>query len=233
MVNSKNVYYVIASAIWLLLSYSIFVFLSDEEIISLAREDNVIEMVGAILFLMTSILFFIIFLNNKKKTKLFSITNIFLFLLGCTFLFGFLEEISWGQRIFNFPTPQLFQESNLQNEFNLHNLERFHGLNVEGQRKSFWALFLNFDRLFSIFWFTFCFLTPIIYNLNLKTKTVLDSINFPVVPLSLGVFFIINYGLSKIIEFQINADLTHSLVETKETAISFLFFLVGMWFIKE
>lgn len=33
-----------------------------------------------------------------------------------------LEEISWGQRIFGFETPELLQRYNLQKETNIHNL---------------------------------------------------------------------------------------------------------------
>ncbi len=43
-------------------------------------------------------------------------------------LFAFLvtgEEISWGQRIFGFITPQVFQNANWQAEANLHNMIRF------------------------------------------------------------------------------------------------------------
>lgn len=32
------------------------------------------------------------------------------------------EEISWGQRIFNFSTPEVVKEENIQGEFNLHNM---------------------------------------------------------------------------------------------------------------
>ncbi len=32
------------------------------------------------------------------------------------------EEISWGQRIFNFSTPEVVKEDNVQGEFNLHNM---------------------------------------------------------------------------------------------------------------
>lgn len=34
------------------------------------------------------------------------------------------EEISWGQRIFGFETPEKIAEKNTQNEFNLHNQEK-------------------------------------------------------------------------------------------------------------
>ncbi len=42
------------------------------------------------------------------------------FTLGLFFIAG--EEISWGQRIFNFAGPEVLVERNLQNEANLHNL---------------------------------------------------------------------------------------------------------------
>lgn len=43
-------------------------------------------------------------------------------LLGLGAAFVALEEISWGQRILDLPTPELLAERNLQGELNLHNL---------------------------------------------------------------------------------------------------------------
>lgn len=39
--------------------------------------------------------------------------------LACLYVAG--EEISWGQRLFDVPTPEFFSEHNLQQETNLHN----------------------------------------------------------------------------------------------------------------
>ncbi len=39
--------------------------------------------------------------------------------LACFYVVG--EEISWGQRLFSFASPEFFQRHNLQQEFNLHN----------------------------------------------------------------------------------------------------------------
>jgi hypothetical protein len=50
-------------------------------------------------------------------------------LLACALLFGALEEISWGQRIFGWESPEWFQLHNAQAETNLHNL-RFHGIKL-------------------------------------------------------------------------------------------------------
>jgi hypothetical protein len=52
-------------------------------------------------------------------------TYYFITWIGLAFLFFFAagEEISWGQRIFNFGTTGFFESNNLQHETNLHNLE--------------------------------------------------------------------------------------------------------------
>lgn len=43
------------------------------------------------------------------------------FLIAGGFLFVGLEEVSWGQRVFGWDTPQFLTEINFQNETNLHN----------------------------------------------------------------------------------------------------------------
>ena len=45
--------------------------------------------------------------------------------LSFGFLFVALEEISWGQRIFRFGTPEFIEERNIQGEIGLHNLSSF------------------------------------------------------------------------------------------------------------
>lgn len=45
------------------------------------------------------------------------------FALGCLFLYG--EEVSYGQHLFGWGTPEGFGEANTQGETNLHNLEGF------------------------------------------------------------------------------------------------------------
>jgi hypothetical protein len=42
--------------------------------------------------------------------------------LAILFFFAAGEEISWGQRIFNFGSAQFFENNNLQHETNIHNL---------------------------------------------------------------------------------------------------------------
>jgi len=86
--------------------------------ISFFYEDGPAENIEFINYLVSFV--FSIFIARsffKNNYKLFCSLYIFLAVL---FIFIAGEEISWGQRIFNFETPEQFS-SNLQNEFNIHN----------------------------------------------------------------------------------------------------------------
>lgn len=54
--------------------------------------------------------------------------NIWLWGLALMFFVVAGEEVSWGQRLFGMETPAALRESNVQNEFNLHNLQGVHGV---------------------------------------------------------------------------------------------------------
>jgi len=81
------------------------------------REDGVIESATALLYGVSTLLFLILaFRSNSKKTAFFLI----LWALLSFVIMG--EEISWGQRIFGFETPEGLADINKQKEFNLHNI---------------------------------------------------------------------------------------------------------------
>ncbi len=231
MISKMNIYSIISAGL-LFLSYSIFFFVADDNILILAGEDGIFETAGAIFFLISAILFLVIFFKNRNNDGQFILKNIFYLLLGCAFLLAFLEEISWGQRIFNLTTPEFLQEINAQEEINIHNIDIFHSSTEDGTRKTGLALWLNLDRLFSLFWFIYCCLLPLLYKFHYQTKKTLDRIYLPIVPIFMGLFFILNYLLSKMIEFQVNTLLHDSIVEIKESNIAFLFFVVSIWFYK-
>lgn len=46
----------------------------------------------------------------------------FFAVLALALFYTFMEEISWGQRIFNIESPDFFKQNNLQRETNLHNM---------------------------------------------------------------------------------------------------------------
>ncbi|MEW5757585.1 MAG: hypothetical protein AB1810_14920 [Pseudomonadota bacterium] len=47
--------------------------------------------------------------------------RVFFILLGLACFYVAMEEISWGQRIFGFASPEYFRTQNLQGEINIHN----------------------------------------------------------------------------------------------------------------
>lgn len=69
------------------------------------------------LFLASAIL---ITSNNKKRLP--NNLRFYLHLISAVLLILGMEEISWGQTIFNWNTPNFLRGMNIQNETNLHNL---------------------------------------------------------------------------------------------------------------
>ena len=66
-------------------------------------------------------LFAIVFILSLKLAFAGSRFRIFFILLALAGFYTCMEEISWGQRIFDIQTPDFFSNHNLQNETNLHN----------------------------------------------------------------------------------------------------------------
>jgi len=223
--------YATAAIGWLLLCYGVFLFILDEsQAFELTREDSLYEVVSAGIFLLTAIVFFATFIKNKKRSLLANKGNLIFLLLGLLFLFGFCEEISWGQRLFNITTPEVLQTANRQGEINIHNLSIFHARHADGTRKSGLALLLSAERLFSLFWLTFCVLVPLSFKLHQPTQRTLKALRFPIVPLSLGTLFALNYVASKLISQQLILQLKDPLIEVKECGFAFLFLVVALWF---
>jgi len=221
-VHIQSRYYLLGALTTIFFSYLFYVLANGNQRAFLGQEDGLYETAGALFFLISSILFFITYIKSKPKK------NIFFLLLGILLLVAFLEEISWGQRIFNIDTPEFIQEVNMQNEINIHNLSIFHGREEDGTAKSGWSNMITAGRIFSIFWFMWCVVLPILYASSNKIKELSDKIKVPIVPISIGLLFILTYVVGKVLFFILeNAP---KLEEIKECNIAFLFFVVSLWF---
>ncbi len=97
--------------------------LGNKIIRRLQIEDSIIEWLTVIFLVLASTFLLKIFFNVRKK-KLSKLKKYFFLLLSISFLFWALEEISWGQRIFDFSWTYISQ-NNSQNEINFHNLNIF------------------------------------------------------------------------------------------------------------
>ena len=90
----------------------------------LTREDGPIEYLGFAFLLMTGVILLRggIVLNGHSPSQ--RLKRATLVLAGLAFVVAAGEEISWGQRLIGFETPEALLEVNDQDEFNLHNIEK-------------------------------------------------------------------------------------------------------------
>lgn len=87
--------------------------------------------------------------------------------LGSFFVFG--EEISWGQRIFNFKTSEYFQEHNSQDEENIHNLI------LDGEKLN--KIIFTDALIAGVVIYLIIF--PLLYSRNKKFKNFVDKAALP------------------------------------------------------
>jgi len=85
-------------------------------------EDGPVEYLTFIVFIITFIVSILV-ANSLRKLKK-RLASISFFIIAFVFIFVAIEEISWGQRIFGFETPEIFSDST-QGEVNIHDLKPF------------------------------------------------------------------------------------------------------------
>lgn len=83
-------------------------------------EDGLFENATALALLFCAGLFLLIALRRGWRTDRRLALSVLVLSFVCGFLF--LEEISWGQRIFGWETPETVADLNAQSETNLHNM---------------------------------------------------------------------------------------------------------------
>ena len=90
--------------------------------------------------------------------------------MAAMFLFGTLEEISYGQRIFGWESPAWFLEHNRQQETNLHNLVAF-GVNINK---------LVFGKILAISILLYVLVFPLLYRSRGRFRSACDRLCLPI-----------------------------------------------------
>ena len=221
------------------LSFAVLLIVSEETQFRLTKEDGFFESVGAIGWLIASIVFFIVFWKgNSGNNLIFHRTqrNFVFCLLGIFCFMACGEEISWGQRILKLQTPEYLKKINRQDEINLHNIVFLQSQNAEDKKDiPFWARMLTTTKFFQAFWFGYCVLLPLASRFGRRTFYYTKNVNVPLVPIGLGAVFLANYLISEVIPFVYNTSgnpIDHYLVETKECNFGILFMLVSFYFLQ-
>ncbi len=221
--------------LWPLVSYALFFLFPRDVLKWLIREDGLMETLTAVALLSTAVVFLRLYLSGGRCTPAHPLAthrNGFILCLAVVFFIGAGEEVSWGQRLFNLRTPELMENFNLQKEINIHNLAIFSQHTVDGEAKQGFGRWFTVSRMFSLFWFSYCFLIPAIARAAPRFKASMLQRNFPLVPLWLGLLFVLNYLISKAAEGVIPAGRMHRLTEVKECNFAVLFLVVAVWFVR-
>lgn len=101
--------------------------------------------------------------------------------IGCFFIMG--EEVSWGQRIIGFATPESWAEKNYQQETTLHNLDWINENLTSSETGIFRANFFNLMMLGMGFALPIIALVPWVRRLTTRLA-------IPIIPLRYSVLFI-------------------------------------------
>jgi hypothetical protein len=195
----------------IILTYGLVLLHQDKEaFLFWIREDGLVEWLTFAVLIVMSAFSFTMCLAFSRSGGEGRARKVWLF-LGFLFLFGAMEEISWGQRILGIESPEWFLKHNRQFETNVHNLV-IYGVNLN---KVVFGRFLGFIVLI------YMLPMPILYRLTKRFK---NFINKWVIPIpqnyQILLFIIINIIL------QLHLGLTKKVSEMRELATCFLFFLV-------
>ncbi|MBU0982883.1 MAG: hypothetical protein KKA42_03370 [candidate division Zixibacteria bacterium] len=145
-------------------------------------EDRAIEYLTA-LFCGLSAVGFLVAMNRSRFLKDRKSWTAYIFILGwAALMFLFMgEEISWGQRLFGFSTPESIAATNTQQEFNIHNLDF-----VENAKYRLLSLFMLFTGV----------LFPA-FALMARGREIIRKLAFPVMPIAYAAFFVLSYIFGK------------------------------------
>jgi hypothetical protein len=171
----------------LLLASLLFVFINKNVIVSLAREDWILQNATAGFYLLAAV-FNILILGRIKKSPLL---RIHLLVLSLLFFVVGMEEISWGQRLFDIETPEALQQINIQNELTLHNIWSI-------SLTTFPALFVTTTLL--------CFF-PLLNRYSPRARRYLSAIQFPVAAFEFAILYIAMVIVYFIIGFRLGTPM--------------------------
>jgi hypothetical protein len=183
----------------------------------IVSEDGVYQNLSALALLTASVLCVLAFRSSRVAgRRRVTVLRISYLVLAAVFFVGAGEEISWGQHLFNFGTPEQVGEVNAQGETNVHNI----GVVREST--------ITPARLFFAFAAIFLFVIPVVSALHEATGRRLRGL-VPVVPLFVGLLFLANFALSKVATVLSSAQTRQPIKEIQETNYALLLALASFY----
>ena len=115
-------YYYAAISLSLLVGVFSFQMINPEWTVFTLQEDGPSEWLGFFVLFYGALIGIYLLFQKFKEEKNLNLSYTVLGLLTLALIFAALEEVSYGQRIFNFSSGEFFQSNNAQKETNLHNM---------------------------------------------------------------------------------------------------------------
>ncbi|MGQ0749521.1 MAG: hypothetical protein ACT4PS_03210 [Betaproteobacteria bacterium] len=211
-----------------LLSYGTYFVLDSGTVAAIGEEDGLFENLTAAAFFAASLCFLAAFFRSR---------NWFLLLLSFVFLVGCGEEISWGQRVFGFKTPDSIAAVNVQEEFNLHNIELLNARRSDGSEKRGLEKLLTVNFLYKLFWLCYGVLLPIVAYSVRPAGLIVSRLHIPLPPLAIGLLFAVNWLTYRLVLSLLPAGETNQFYDTANEAMewlsSLIFLMISIWFLEE
>jgi hypothetical protein len=133
------------------------------------REDGFVEWLTFGEVLMASIFSFVMAHAFSLSEPGSAAKKVWIF-IGFLFLFGAMEEISWGQRLLGIESPEWFLKHNAQGETNIHNLV-IGGVKINK---------LVFGKILTILVGVYLIVVPLLYRFNGRFKDFINRWGIPI-----------------------------------------------------
>lgn len=183
--------------------FALWMLSSPATLFHASREDGPIEYLTSFLFGISAIGFLVMMARSEYLKQRKENWRYFFLICWVVLMFLFMgEEISWGQRIFDYGLPESVVRLNEQGEFNIHNLQFMHA-------KKYRAL--------SIFILAVGILFPVFAATGWGRKLV-QRLCFPVLPSAYSGFFVCSFVYGKV--FYEYANTVDAATEVRELLVA-------------
>lgn len=210
--------YAVAAAIALLLWFA------DRSVLtSSGLEDAFAENLTAVLYFMASLLTLSAFAASRSGRMNFfgheTTGNLWLLLLAVFFLVCFGEEVSWGQRVFGWATPDTWKEVNGHQETNLHNM-------LDNAK-------VDAGRLLTLIALSYGVVLPVLNRLSERARSFIAWTGVPVPPIATSGLFVlvfVAYRILRVLYPDTTAPYAKAIREYHEAGYSLAFLVVAISF---
>ncbi len=183
----KTLFIALLLSLIILSAYVLIVYLLEpSKAFNFIREDGIVENTQVVCYILSALLMTYLFIISRSKTGKYVFEtkmNWFFFLLAvfCIVILG--EEISWGERIFDYKGTEKFREAG---GISLHNREYL--FEIFGIRITAARIYFPFVLLYFV-------LVPLLNEYSQKIRDFFIRISLPIVPMLIAVLVFINFAI--------------------------------------